>query len=354
MFERVRQLDSVNNTKSAAAPLLRGALLVGAALLLGGCVTGGGYESPYYAASAGVEINQPPPPLPAYAQPPCPGDGYLWVPGYWAYSGGYYWVPGTWVLPPEAGLLWTPGYWGFAGGAYVWHAGYWGPHVGFYGGVHYGFGYNGVGYMGGRWEGPHFVYNRYVTNVDARAVRYTYSERVDRRDAADRVSYDGGRDGIIAYPTREDRRYAHEAHLGATFSQRAHIQQAARNRALFARENSGRPPIAATPRPGRFQGPGVERARGAERFDPRAARWNDRPQARFASRPNAPNRPDFAARPNVHARPRYQTHPAFYGQRPRARPQPSRRVRARRGSAGRPQGRPAHRRNRRPPDHRDH
>ena len=30
---------------------------------------------------------QPPPPLPDYDQPPAPGDGYLWTPGYWA------WVP---------------------------------------------------------------------------------------------------------------------------------------------------------------------------------------------------------------------------------------------------------------------
>ena len=26
------------------------------------------------------------------------------------------------------------------------NAGYWGPHVGFYGGINYGYGYGGVGY----------------------------------------------------------------------------------------------------------------------------------------------------------------------------------------------------------------
>jgi len=38
-----------------------------------------------------------PPPLPVYDQPPIPGEGYLWTPGYWAYDegDGYYWVPGT-------------------------------------------------------------------------------------------------------------------------------------------------------------------------------------------------------------------------------------------------------------------
>ena len=60
-------------------------------------------------------------------------------------AGGYFWVPGTWVAPPRVGVLWTPGYWGFVGGVYALHAGYWGPHIGFYGGVNYGFGYVGNG-----------------------------------------------------------------------------------------------------------------------------------------------------------------------------------------------------------------
>ena len=64
-----------------------------------------------------------------------PGDGYLWIPGYWAYADDdYYWVPGTWVMPPQAGLLWTPGYWGWGDNGYVFNDGYWGPTVGFYGG----------------------------------------------------------------------------------------------------------------------------------------------------------------------------------------------------------------------------
>src|SRR5579864_6106558 len=75
--------------------------------------------------SVGVAIHIGPPALPVYAQPICPGPGYLWTPGYWAYgAAGYYWVPGTWVLAPAPGLLWTPGYWGWAGGVYAWHAGY--------------------------------------------------------------------------------------------------------------------------------------------------------------------------------------------------------------------------------------
>ncbi len=70
--------------------------------------------------------------------------GYLWTPGYWAWSDDiqdYYWVPGTWVLAPQPGYLWTPGYWGGEGAVFLWHAGYWGPQVGFYGGINYGYGY---------------------------------------------------------------------------------------------------------------------------------------------------------------------------------------------------------------------
>jgi hypothetical protein len=40
-----------------------------------------------------------------------------------------------------------------------------GPHIGFYGGVNYGFGYGGVGFGGGEWRGGSFYYNRSVTNV---------------------------------------------------------------------------------------------------------------------------------------------------------------------------------------------
>jgi hypothetical protein len=89
-------------------------------------------------SSADISITIAPPPLPVYDQPLCPGDSYMWVPGYWAYGEeDYYWVPGVWILAPQPGYLWTPGYWGFEGGHYGYHAGYWGSHIGFYGGVNY-------------------------------------------------------------------------------------------------------------------------------------------------------------------------------------------------------------------------
>ena len=84
-------------------------------------------------AQFGVRISIGPPALPYYDQPLCPGDGYLWTPGYWAYDNSvsdYYWVPGTWVMAPEVGFLWTPGYWGWAGSGFFFNEGYWGLSVG--------------------------------------------------------------------------------------------------------------------------------------------------------------------------------------------------------------------------------
>jgi hypothetical protein len=64
-----------------------------------------------------ISVNIAPPILPVYEQPLCPQDGWMWVPGYWAYGDdGYYWVPGEWVPAPYQGALWTPAWWGWDGG----------------------------------------------------------------------------------------------------------------------------------------------------------------------------------------------------------------------------------------------
>ena len=227
-------------------------------------------EAPAGDTDGDMQAYEPPPPLPTYEQPPVPGPGYVWTPGYWAFGpAGYYWVPGTWVMPPQVGLLWTPGYWGFVGGVYTFHAGYWGPHVGFYGGVNYGFGYGGTGFVGGRWVGNSFHYNQAVTNVNVTVVHNVYKETVVNNvtvnnTTINRVSYNGGAGGIAARPSPEERRYIQEEqHFRATPMQRQHVQQAANNPDLFARNNGGRPVIAATPHPGAFNAPGVVRAHGA-------------------------------------------------------------------------------------------
>ena len=214
----------------------------------------------------GVSVNIAPPVLPVYVQPPLPAPGYIWTPGYWAWDddvGDYYWVPGTWVLPPSVGLLWTPGFWGWSEGVYLWHAGYWGPHIGFYGGVNYGFGYGGVGYEGGYWRGGAFFYNRAVCNTGSVHVTNVYNRTVINNYNVTRVSYNGGRGGIEARPTPHELSAEHEHHVAFTPTQSQHQRMAAGNTELRASVNHGAPPIAATARPAQFSGRGVVSARAS-------------------------------------------------------------------------------------------
>ncbi len=183
-----------------------------------------------------VRTAEVPPPLQDDTQPPCPDDGSLWTPAYWAWRGArYYWVPGAWVRPPRAGILWTPGYWSFAGAVYLFHPGYWGPHVGYYGGINYGFGYAGVGFTGGRWAGNAFSYNRALNNVDSRVIHNTYSETPAGTTVVSKVSYNGGPGGITAVPTAQERAAASEPHIPATPLQHLYVQQAAGTPTLVAR-----------------------------------------------------------------------------------------------------------------------
>ena len=244
----------------------------------------------------GVSVNLAPPPLPVYVQPPCPEPGYLWSPGYWAWdddSGAYYWVPGTWVLPPEVGLLWTPGWWGWDDGAYFWHAGYWGPHVGFYGGVNYGFGYGGYGYDGGYWRGSRFYYNRAVDHVGPTFVTNVYNHPVVYHNTY--VSYNGGPGGVVAHPNHAQMVAEHEHHQGFTSVQQRQQRMASADRALRADNNHGRPPIAATARPAEFHGSGVFAARAAGGAVHVASRGASHPGAHPAAAPMRSDRPSWAS-----------------------------------------------------------
>ena len=252
----------------------------------------------------GISVNFGPPALPVYEQPICPDDGYLWTPGYWAYDDddGYYWVPGTWVEAPQVGFLWTPGYWGWGGSAFLFHEGYWGPEVGFYGGINYGFGYGGVGYEGGRWEGGHFSYNTYVNHVNTTIIHNTYNTRVTNVSET-HVSYNGGTGGVEARPTSQQESYANQHHVGPVAAQTQHVQAARSNPELRASANQGKPPIAATAKPGDFKtGVVATRQAGGEYKAPpaNAARGNEVRPANEA-RPSTESRPENTteARPNT-------------------------------------------------------
>jgi hypothetical protein len=288
-------------------------------------------------AQISLSISSAPPELPAYEQPLCPGDGYLWTPGYWAYADddGSYWVPGTWVMAPEPGLLWTPAYWGWGGNGYVFNQGYWGTEVGFYGGVSYGYGYSGRGYEGGRWQGGQFYYNRSVSNVNVTDIHNVYNTTVINNTTVNRVSYNGGTGGISARPTPQQESAARERHIPPVAAQAQHAQSARSNPQQRASVNHGTPAVAATPKPGAFndraaipakQGgkpynapvtraaaqppanppaahpvknaPRPETPRASAKPDPNRAEPNHPPAAQPNNRPE-PNRPEPAPRPQT-------------------------------------------------------
>ena len=222
-----------------------------------------------YAGLPTETANEAPPPLPDYDQPPAPGDGYLWTPGYWAWGpNGYYWVPGAWVEPPYMDALWTPGYWGFYGGRYLFYPGHWGMHIGFYGGINYGFGYVGFGYEGGYWNSGHFFYNRVYNHVNTRVVHNVYSYNAGNRGSGNRGSdnrgnnnYNNNRNnnnsrpsfrggaGVQAQPRPSEAAAAREPTAPRMNTQVQHAQNYSAVRGQSAAQNHGRPATPAISRP---------------------------------------------------------------------------------------------------------
>ena len=283
---------------------------------------------------------EPPPALPDYQQPPAPGHDYLWTPGYRNYaSAGYYWVPGVWVQAPYAGALWTPPYWGWVGGHYGFFHGYWGPHIGFYGGINYGFGYVGVGYQGGYWNSGHFFYNRTVNNINVNIVHNVYNYHVVVNNNV-RVSFNGGPGGLRIRPRPAELVAFREPHAPPMQAQVQIERAAVTNRAQFAAVNHGRPASVVIEKPLVADRDVHPVAAPAARYPPAPqARPNEAPRPEV--RPNAPApravepargeparpavekpapRQEVAPRPQT-TQPRPQEHPAPHPQATQPRPQ---------------------------------
>jgi hypothetical protein len=258
-----------------------------------------------------ISVGFAPPVLPVYEQPLCPEPGLMWSPGYWAYGeDGYYWVPGAWVPAPYEGALWTPPYWGWEGGHYLFHDGYWGRHVGYYGGVNYGFGYMGIGFVGGEWRGHDFAYNTAVMRVNRTVIRNTYDNTTivhNNTIVNNHVAYSGGPGGVRHQPTPQERTAMHESHVAPTSFQKQHIQAARSDRTSYVKANNGHPQTLAVARPlnnggGRNAGPANSRPSAVGG----AAGVNNRPQPGAA--PNA--RPAYQQRPNTQPGTAARTNPA--------------------------------------------
>jgi len=156
----------------------------------------------------------------------------------------------------DAGLL------GLGGDGFAFTAGYWGPVVGFYGGINYGFGYFGHGYEGGRWDRGHFYYNTTVNRVNVEVIHNVYNTRVTET-TVNRVSYNGGNGGINARPRPEEEAAARGRHIAPVSAQVQHERTARTDRQQWASVNHGAPAVAATPKPGGFRDSGAVKTREA-------------------------------------------------------------------------------------------
>jgi hypothetical protein len=299
-----------------------------------------------------ISVGFAPPVLPVYEQPPCPEPGLMWAPGYWAYGDdGYYWVPGAWVPAPYEGALWTPPYWGWSSGIYVFHSGYWGHHVGYYGGVNYGFGYMGIGFVGGEWHGRDFRYNTAVMRVDNVHVRNVYVDRtvVEHNTIVNdrRVAYSGGPGGIRHDASSDERNAMREQHVGATSVQQQHIQAARSDRSFYAKNNGGHPQTMAAERPMGFNNNHGAQGNVRPQQQPSFNNNHGNPNGGGQNRPqyqNQPSRQPQYQQPHGN-QPQYQQQPhgnqPQYQQQPRGN-QPQYQQQPRNESRPAPQPRPQH------------
>jgi hypothetical protein len=264
-----------------------------------------------------IRVGIAPPVLPVYEQPLCPVDGYMWTPGYWGYNadGGYYWIPGAWVPAPAPGLLWTPGYWGWEGGQYRFWDGYWGAHVGYYGGVNYGFGFMGVGFAGGEWRGGHFAYNTAVVHVNTTVIHNTYVNTTIVHNTTivnnSHVAYSGGPGGIKHDPTPEEKQYTAEKHTPPTAEQHQHVAAAAKDPQQRFSNNHGKPATVASAKPLTAPVHTAPAGKEAPKAEPKAAPKSEpkaAPKAEPKAAPRAETHP--APKPESHPAPKPESHPA--------------------------------------------
>jgi hypothetical protein len=125
------------------------------------------------------------------------------------------------------------------------------------------------------------------------------------------VSYNGGNGGVEARPTPQQASYARQRHVGPVAAQTQHVQAARSNPQLRASSNQGKPPIAATAKPGDFKtGVVATRQAGGEYKapTPNAAHGNQaRPANEARPTENRPNN-GTQATPNANHASELQQH----------------------------------------------
>jgi len=122
-----------------------------------------------------------------------------------------------------------------------------------------------------------------------------YNKTVINNVTVNQVSYNGGTGGIRAQPTSADLAASHDRHIAAVPAQRQQEQAAHSNPTLRAGNNHGKPPIAATARPGAFSGAGVVAARkggAVSSVRPNAPARTPQPENRAARPENRTAQPE--------------------------------------------------------------
>jgi hypothetical protein len=96
---------------------------LGMATVLAACL--GSVAPAVVAAPVSVQINMAPP-APRAEAVPAPRRGYVWVPGYWNWTGHRHtWVPGTWMRERQ-GYVYARPQWVERGGRWELRRGQWG------------------------------------------------------------------------------------------------------------------------------------------------------------------------------------------------------------------------------------
>ena len=99
-----------------------------AAFVLAGCVVAPLPPAGPVVVQPGPVVVAPMAPPPPLAEPVvvAPGPGYVWLGGYWSWTGGrHVWTPGHWA-PHRPGYRWVPRQWEHGPGGWQQRGGHWG------------------------------------------------------------------------------------------------------------------------------------------------------------------------------------------------------------------------------------
>jgi hypothetical protein len=77
------------------------------------------------AMAEGTVVADPPPAPISEFIPASPDPDFVWVGGYWGWSGGWYWTSGRYVRRPFHGAAWVAGGWALGPHGWGWHGGRW-------------------------------------------------------------------------------------------------------------------------------------------------------------------------------------------------------------------------------------